>query len=261
MKIMIKKVTQYIFILSIGFPLLFLLLLSLGKNWVFPNLLPVQLSTNNWQVFHETETNLLYLFVYSLLLSVSVAVLVTSFSFIISKAIAYSNHKTTYLILAYIPYLLSPVIMAVLFHYFFIIANITGTLLGVILAQFLVAFPFGIIIFSSFWNQKIKAIEELSYTLGSSTSQTFRKIIVPLSKNTLLLCFFQIFLISWFEYGLTTIIGTGKVKTLTLSVFKFINEANVFYAAFASVLLVIPPMLLVYLNKKMLFFIENSTTS
>ena len=108
---------------------------------------------------------------------------------------------------------------------------------------------------------KIKAIEELSYTLGSSTSQTFRKIIVPLSKNTLLLCFFQIFLISWFEYGLTTIIGTGKVKTLTLSVFKFINEANVFYAAFASVLLVIPPMLLVYLNKKMLFFIENSTTS
>ena len=57
------------------------------------------------------------------------------------------------------------------------------------------------------------------------------------------------------------IIGTGKVKTLTLSVFKFINEANVFYAAFASVLLVIPPMLLVYLNKKMLFFIENSTTS
>ena len=132
---MIKKITQYIFILSIGFPLLFLFVLSLGKNWVFPNLLPAQLSTNNWQIVHDTETNFLYLFLCSLILSVSVSVMVTAFSFIISKAIAYSKNKTTYLILAYIPYLLSPVIMAVLFHYFFIIADITGTLLGVIIAR------------------------------------------------------------------------------------------------------------------------------
>ena len=211
-------------------------------------------------MFYESEINFLSLFLQSLLLSISVAIITTFFCFIISKAIAYSKNKIFYLVLAYIPYLLSPVIMAVLFHYFFIIANLTGTFFGVVLAQFLVSFPFGIIIFMSFWNDKIKAIEELSYTLGSSNQQTYLKIILPLSKNILLLCFFQIFLISWFEYGLTTIIGTGKVKTLTLSVFKFINEANIFYAAFASILLVIPPMILVYINKKMLFFIENSKT-
>ncbi len=257
---MIKKILQYLFIVSIGFPLLFLVFLSLGQKWVFPHILPDVISIANWSIIFNTETNFLSLFANSVLLSLTVAAFTTAFSFLISKAIAYSNNKTLYLIIAYVPYLLSPVIMAVLFHYFFIITNLTGTLIGVMIAQFLVAFPFGIIIFMSFWDSKIKAIEELSATLGCSSNQTTIRIILPLSKNIMLLCYFQIFLISWFEYGLTTIIGTGKVKTLTLSIFKFINEANVFYAAFASVLLIIPPMFLVYLNKKMLFFIENSST-
>lgn len=256
---MIKRVCQYIFISAIGFPLLFLLILSLGKNWIFPNIIPVELSIGNWLSILSTQANIVALFLNSLLLSTIVAILVTSFSFIISKSIAYSKNKTLYILLAYIPYLLSPVIMAVLFHYFFIISNLTGTFFGVILAQFLVSFPFGIIIFISFWTNKIKKIEDLSYTLGSSQKQTYIKIILPLSKHVLQLCFFQIFLISWFEYGLTSIIGTGKIMTLTLSVFKYINEANIFYAAFASVLLVIPPMLLVYINKKLLFFVENNT--
>ena len=256
---MIKKIAQYIFILSIAFPLLFLVVMSLGKQWIFPFLLPSDLSLYNWINFQNTQDNFVILFFNSLTIAISVAFIVTVFSFIISKSIAFSKNKNIYLILAYIPYLLSPVIMAILFHYFFIISNVTGTLLGVIIAQFMVSFPFGVILFSSFWNSKVKAIEQLSYTLGSSSSQTFIKIIIPLSKNTLLLCFFQIFLISWFEYGLTTIIGTGKVKTLTLSVFKFINEANVFYAAMSCVLLVIPPMIMVYINKKLLFFIENTT--
>jgi putative spermidine/putrescine transport system permease protein len=66
------------------------------------------------------------------------------------------------------------------------------------------------------------------------------------------LCFFQSFLVSWFEYGLTQFIGLGKVKTLTVMVFNFINEANLFYAALACVLLVLPPIVLLYMNKKVL---------
>jgi len=236
------------------------LVLSLGRQWIFPNLFPQELSFLNWETIQNTETDFLMVFVRSLLISITVSFVVTGFSFLISKSIAYSKFKTAFLFLAYIPYLLSPVIMAVLFHYFFIISNLTGTIFGVLIAQFLVALPFGIIIFSSFWNQNIKAIEQLSYNLGSSSKQTYLKVLLPISKNTLLLCFFQIFLISWFEYGLTNLIGTGKIKTLTISVFKFINEANIFYASFASILLVIPPIILVYINKKMLFFAENTNS-
>lgn len=67
------------------------------------------------------------------------------------------------------------------------------------------------------------------------------------------MCFFQAFLISWFEYGLTTLIGIGKVQTLTVKVFQYIGEANIFHAALASLLLALPPAGLLWVNKQVLF--------
>jgi putative spermidine/putrescine transport system permease protein len=80
---------------------------------------------------------------------------------------------------------------------------------------------------------------------------------LPLAKSTLLLCFFQCFLISWFEYGLTHFIGAGKVKTLTVSVFSYVNEANPFLAALAGFLLILPSVLLLLANKKLIFKTSN----
>jgi putative spermidine/putrescine transport system permease protein len=81
---------------------------------------------------------------------------------------------------------------------------------------------------------------------------------LPLSKNAITLCFFQVFLVSWFEYGLTNLIGSGKVRTLTVSVFNFVTEANIFYAALSCCLLILPPMLLLYINKRFIFFVEKT---
>jgi putative spermidine/putrescine transport system permease protein len=83
--------------------------------------------------------------------------------------------------------------------------------------------------------------------------QTFGKVLLPLAKGMLIICFFQTFLLSWFEYGLTSIIGLGKIQTLTIKVFMYIKEANYFYGALSSCLLVLPPVILLYLNKKYIF--------
>lgn len=255
---MVKRALQYLFIASIGFPLVFLLVLSLGRRWPYPKILPERITLANWEFLQESGGKLFQTFFVSLGISLTVALLVTLLAFFTSKAIAYSKHRNTYMVMAHIPYLLSPVVMAVIFQYYFIVAQLTGTTLGVIVAQLLIAFPFGVIIYLNFWNENLKSIEELSKTLGGTPLQTFKKVLYPLSKNAVLLCFFQVFLISWFEYGLTNLIGTGKVKTLTVRVFNFVNEANVFYAALACCLLVVPPMLLVYLNKKYIFFVETN---
>lgn len=251
---MSKKILQYLFMISIAFPLAFLLLLSLGKRWSFPKILPDEISFANWEFLQKTDAQLFQTFFLSVALSLVVAFVVTVLAFLVSKEIAYSKNRNKFMLLAYIPYLLSPVIMAVIFQYYFIITNLTGTFMGVVIAQFLIAFPFGVLIYVNFWNKPIKELEALSYTLGASRWQTFRKVLMPLSKNAVVLCFFQVFLISWFEYGLTNLIGVGKIKTLTVSVFNFINEANIFYAALACCLLVLPPMILLYINKRFIFF-------
>ena len=253
-----KKPLQYLFIASIGFPVAFLLMLSLGRRWAYPNVLPEAMNFANWEFLQRSDSKLFQAFFISLGISLCVSIFVTALGFLVSKLIAYNKHRNTYLVLAYIPYLLSPVIMAVIFQYYFIITGLTGTFFGVIIAQFLIAFPFGVIIYINFWNPQLKSIEELSYTLGGSRWQTFKKVLMPLSKNAVMLCFFQVFLISWFEYGLTNLIGSGKIRTLTVSVFNFVTEANIFYAALSCCLLILPPMLLLYVNKRLIFFVEKT---
>ncbi len=109
------------------------------------------------------------------------------------------------------------------------------------------------LLFVDYWDARLKALEDLVFTLGGSSSQAYLKVILPVSKNILLLCLFQTFLTSWFDYGLTSVIGVGKIQTLTIKVFQFVGEANPNYAAVSSCLLIVPPMLLLFANKIFLF--------
>jgi putative spermidine/putrescine transport system permease protein len=77
-------------------------------------------------------------------------------------------------------------------------------------------------------------------------------VLLPLSREVLQLGFLQTFLLSWFQYGLTLLIGAGKVQTLTLRVYSLVGEANPAYAAVASCLLVAPPAVLLLLNRRLL---------
>ena len=69
----------------------------------------------------------------------------------------------------------------------------------------------------------------------------------------LLLCWFQAFLISWFEYGMTAILGLGRVRTPTVHTYQLISEASPYAAAVACCLLALPPLVLLWLNKRALF--------
>lgn len=253
-----KKILQWLFGLSIAFPLVFVLVLSVGRRWGFPNILPETFTGKNWAKLIDADSRLFGTFFMSLGISIFVAIVVAASAFILSRQIAYSRHRTLFTMMAYIPYLLSPVILAVTFQFYFIFAHLSGTVAGVLMAQFFVSFPFGIIIFLNYWNERAKSIEELSYTLGGSRWQTYTKVLFPVMKDAVALCFFQVFLISWFEYGLTNLIGTGKIKTLTVEVFNYVREANIFYAALACCLLVLPPMLLLLINKQFIFFAEKT---
>lgn len=234
-------------------PFAVLLILSLGRNWAYPAVFPAVWTLENWRVLLLLQSDLAKSLAQSLLLSLTIAIFITLLSFFTSKHIAFSNKKQQWLLLAYFPYVFAPVILAACLQFFFLKMNLAGNLAGVLLAQVFITYPFGIILFTGFWNERTQAMEQLVATLGGNPFQTYIKVLLPVAKGALLVGFFQIFLISWFEYGLTNLIGVGKVQTLTIKVFQYVNEANVFYAALASFLLTIPPVLLLWLNKKFVF--------
>lgn len=245
-----KGILKIFIIALILFPFGFLLALSLSRQWIYPAILPKEIGFMNWQQLFGYQKNLWESLGLSLLISSFVAFSATSLGFFMGRFIAYHPQKSTLLKLAYFPYVISPVVYATCLNIYFNYYDLSGTWLGVILAQCIITFPFCMILFSGYWNENLKAVEQLVATLGGNSRQTLFKVLIPMSRNILLLSFFQAFLISWFEYGLTNLIGIGKVNTLTIMVFRYIGEANIYIAALASCLLVIPPLFLLWFNKK-----------
>ncbi len=232
-------------------PFVLLLMLSFSTSWAYPSILPEGWTLVHWESLLQSETSLLYSLGFSVCLSLSVATVATALGFFISKRLAYHPLKRYFLYFTYFPYLLSPVVYAACLYLYFIKIGASGTYWGVFLAQLLITIPFSIILFVEHWNLNLKSIEDLVLTMGGTRLQAFRRVLWPLSKGMLILVFFQCFLISWMEYGLTQLIGLGKVQTLTLQVYMYVQEANPFVAALASSLLVFPPIILLFLNKKL----------
>jgi len=238
---------------SFLFPVAFLLLLSVSAGWVFPEVIPDGLTMERWVRLATGNNELFGSLLLSLAIAFSVATISTFGGFFTSKHLAYHPGRSLWMRLSYFPFVLSPIIYAALLYFYFISAGLTGNLFGVILGQLLIAFPYSVILFSGFWSVRMQNMEQLVQTLGGSKWQAYRRVLLPMARGLILVCFFQTFLISWFEYGLTTLIGVGKVQTLTLKVFQYINEANFYNAALSSSLLVLPPIILLYFNKKYLF--------
>lgn len=253
MKVSLKPFVLSLIVVLTLFPFAYLVLLSLASDWRFPDLWPGYLGLKNWVRVLTSDTTLLESFALSTLISISVALVSTLAGFFISRTVAFHPRKQTLTLLTYFPYILSPVVFAACLSFFFLKLNLFGKPTGVILAQFMVAFPYALIFFSSFWNERIRNLEGLVATLGGTPRQTFFRVLLPIARGMLLVCFFQTFLISWFEYGLTSIIGVGKVQTLTIKVFLFIKESNFYYGALACCLLIFPPVVLLYLNKRYVF--------
>ena len=153
--------------------------------------------------------------------------------------------------LAYLPFAASPVILGVCLLYVYIRLGLVATVAGVVLAHTIFAYAFAVVFWVPFWNPEKRAYEDLVRTLGGTRTDALRRVLLPLvARGRCSLCFFQTFLISWFQYGLTLLVGSGKVETLPLRVYAYVGEANLGYAAVASVLLVLPPLVLSWINRR-----------
>ncbi|MEP7194874.1 MAG: ABC transporter permease [Saprospiraceae bacterium] len=234
-------------------PFVFFLVLSFASEYYYPEMFPANLTISHFVQMIQTDSSILECLFTSLIISLSTACLSTLFGFIVSKSLAYHSKKKLFQMICYLPFAFSPVIFAYCLNYFFNSFDLSGNAFGIILAQFIVTFPFALILFMNHWSVNLKASEQLVYTLGGSVWQTYKLILIPMSKSIIIICFFQTFLISWFDYGLTSVIGLSKVQTLTIRMYQYINESNIYFAALGSCLLIFPPIILLWMNKNMVF--------
>lgn len=253
---LLRRFSYGILTVLILFPMLSLIYLSMVGEWSFPQLLDTQYTIQNWSNAFQGTDGLLNSFWISLFIALTIGLIATLCGFLVCRAIMYHRRHSLLLSLAYYPYLIAPVILGVMLQFYFIKLGVMGTLPGVMLAHFLFIFPYAVLFFAGFWTHQTRAIEGQAMTLGANRWQVFSKVLFPMAKNWLYICFFQSFMISWFEFGVTQYVGIGKVSTLTVRTMQYVKEANPHIAAVAACLMVLPLMAFLLLNRR--FLLRNT---
>ncbi|MFT5981177.1 MAG: putative spermidine/putrescine transport system permease protein [Flavobacteriales bacterium] len=246
---MLRKLTPWILALLFLAPLTFIGIIAFSAGWEFPEVFP-KWGFSAWEILLGTSSSSgLFTLFSSALLAFVVAVLSSFLGYFLSYLLM-GKRRTLLLWLSLIPFCTAPVILAANFQFFFISAHLSASWLGVLIAQLLIGVPYAFLLFSTFWNKERKTIDDAARTLGASDGVLLWKVHLPAAKGLLRITLIQLFLFSWFEYGMTQYIGVGQVKTLTVEVFRYMQEGNMAVAAVASLLLILPPFIALLLIRK-----------
>ncbi len=233
-------------------PLIILIMLSLARHWPWPALLPIRWQIQQWQALFSHSTNLSSVLLSSLGLSAAVAVLATILGFPSSRSVARHARQGPLLALLHLPFAVSPLVLGVSLLYIFLKLRLAGHFTGVLLAQLIFAYAYAIILLSGFWSTRVMMLEELATSLGASRGQVWMRVILPLARPLLPVCLLQTFLISWFDYPLTLLIGRGQVTTLTVSLYQYFSSGDIRLAATCALLLLAPPLVALRINRRWL---------
>lgn len=247
---MVRKATFTLVLLLYVLPIAVLLLLSVASTWVFPQVLP---TIKPQLLFKIIGGDAGWSFFTSLLVALPVAAIGTAVGFLSSYRLLGATRRGLWLWLALIPFCTAPVILSVEMQYYFIRFGLTAKQVGVVIGQLLIAIPYATVLFSLFWSTTRLKQEEAARTLGCSRLQIMQHIHIPAAGGILKLVFAQLFLFSWFEYGMTQMLGVGQVQTLPVLIFKSTQEANLALAAGACLVLILPPVIFIIFTRKIAF--------
>lgn len=245
-----RRVLQIVVLVLVVLPAVVLLWLSFAKDMSYPTFFESSFSFDFWKNVFSGGEGLLKSLGWSFCIAFLVATVSTFFGFIISKKLSSSDLGQRSLQLAYLPYLIAPVVLGAMLQFYFTRWGWTGSTLGVMMAQLLFIMPYAVLVFSGFWTPHIKQLAFQATTLGASNQYVLKRIILPVARSWFFLTFSQCFLISWFEYGITELIGVGKVQTLTIKSMVYVKESSPQYGAVAACMMIVPVLLLFVINSR-----------
>lgn len=223
-------------------PLVVLVLLSLGKHWSWPALLPTEFQGRQWLTLAADPKGLGAIVLRSAGMGVGVAALATALGFVTSRSVARHRRRGPLMALLHVPFAVSPVVVGVSLLYLFLRLHLAGHVVGVMLGQLIFAYAYAAILLSGFWNARVQSLTEVAVTLGAQRPQIWQWVLVPLARPLLLVCLFQTFLISWFDYPVALLIGESRVATLTVALYQYFSSGDTRLAATCGLLLLAPPL-------------------
>jgi multiple sugar transport system permease protein len=119
------------------------------------------------------------------------------------------------------------IIMAMGFYAIYLKIGLINTIPGLIIADSTIAVPFGVLIFAAFMSGIPEELMQAAKTDGANAGRTFRSIVLPISRNSILTVSLFAFLWSWSDFIFaTTLDQGGSHQPITLGIYHYIGNNN-----------------------------------
>ena len=251
--LVLKYIVLGIFTILCLYPLLWLFLSTFKTNtelYANPWGLPEHFSLDNY-VQAITEGHILQYFGNSVIIAVSAVLVAVVLSSMVSYAITRMQWKLSRLTLnVFLLGMMIPVYaMVVPLFSMFNRMGLLNTHLAVIIPHIAIAFPMAIFIMTGFMGSLPKEMEEAAVMDGCNIYQIFFKIIMPISKSSVVTVAVVTFINIWNDLLLPQIFLTDASEmTLPVGLTEFQGQhATNYVAEIAAVIITIIPSIIVYI--------------
>ena len=247
-------IVSVLIVIAILTPLLPLVIWSVAYRWYFPDLLPAQSSLRAWRYLFSGNAKTGQGLLQGTLIAISTTALSLLVGVPAGRALGLHEFKgkkwVHFFILA--PTIVPSIAVVMGIHILFIKLRLTGTLIGVILVHLIPTMPYVTMVMSSVFANYQPEYEEQARTLGARWWHIGWHITLPAILPGLVVGGMFAFIISWEQYLLTVLIGSGQVITLPVLLFSFAGSGNKSVTAALCLLFVAPSLLILLVSARYL---------
>ncbi len=235
-------------------PLVTLAVQSVARLWLWPALLPPSWGLRAWEDTFRVSSGVLPSLANSLAIACAVALLSLLIAMPAARLLALVRFpgKTAVFFLLFLPILAPPLASAMGLHVVFLRLGLAGTATGVVLVHLIPAIPYAALLLVGSFSRLDTDLEAQARTLGATPLVVLRRVTLPLLAPGIAVAASFAFLISWSQYILTLLIGSGQVVTLPLALVSAQRSGDQALAAAICLLFLAPTGLLFLLVGKWL---------
>jgi putative spermidine/putrescine transport system permease protein len=240
--------------LALALPFVAFALSAFSRQWFYPQLVPRTWSLEAWQRIFSSRSRLPE----ALLSSAVTAIAVTLASIVIGLPAARAlgmvqfRGKRIVELLIFAPTMVPPLAVGMGLSINFLRLGLGGTLLGVGLVHLVPVMPYVVLTLAGVFANYDPAYEEQARTLGAGPWAVFWRITLPAIFPGIVVAGLFAFLISWSQYVLTLLIGSGRIITLPMLLFSSIPGGDNATIAAQSLLFIGPALLILLVTSRYL---------
>jgi putative spermidine/putrescine transport system permease protein len=230
------------------------LLNAFAHRWFFPQLLPEVWTLDSWARVLAPQSE----FLQALGNSALIACVVTAASLVLGIPAARALGLYTFRgkrwieFLLLLPAVVPPLAVSMGLTINFLRWGLAGGWFGVALAHLVPALPYVILILSGTFAAYDSAHEQQARTLGAGPLAVLRHVTLPMILPGVVVAALFSFLISWSQYLLTLLVGSGRVVTLPMLLFSSAGGGNNATIAVQALTFTAPILLLLIFTSRVL---------